>query len=47
MSVLKEADHRTAQNLPNSLVQDVVLIGDSLTGRSRTTDSFLTEYQSN
>ena len=30
MSVLKEADHTTAQNLPNSLVQDVVLIGDSL-----------------
>ena len=30
MSALKEADHTTAQNLPNSLVQDVVLIGDSL-----------------
>ena len=30
MSVLKEAEHTTAQNLPNSLVQDVVLIGDSL-----------------
>ena len=30
MSALKEADHTTSQNLPNSLVQDVVLTGDSL-----------------
>ena len=30
MSAVKEADHTTAQNLPNSLVQDVVLIGDSI-----------------
>ena len=30
MSALKEADHTAAQNLPNSLVQDVVLIGNLL-----------------
>ena len=30
MSALKEADHTTAQNLPNNLLQDLVLVGDSL-----------------